>query len=430
MTQRTHRILSSMAVGAAGFFVAASLAHAGFCYTWGCGGNSATVGDGIVFDELNVKPIARASGDVKLISAEVLVSGKRRAVTLNVQGQVLTAIDKLTPATIYRDRQLLDMIFTIAHPDGRMYDVMVTKVCTDKESTQQGCNRLMFWVAPQDLVPYFELKVKKTHMRNPPPPGAPAYNKEDDRPIDPGFKEQLCKGEALTKDELWTSAPNAAIFYEGDHFDPKHKKVSPTVQPDGWFNIACAGAAPAKMHLLRHTTAGSDPSHQTTFPQRTAMLKMITADYCGDGKAWTADGTPLNYADAHSPPWYTTQDFNPTNLDYKKVEAIWGPDGALCLNVPRRVPRTTPPVSATCKPPGVTRTEVVKACNEAKRTYQTGPLGLGGATSKAIPPCTAQWSQKWKKMANKPLDEVYVVSSNKKPWPNGDYCGGETTPAP
>jgi hypothetical protein len=121
--------------------------------------------------------------------------------------------------------------------------------------------------------------------------------------------------------------------------------VSETGSGDSWFNLACAGSAMAKMHLLRHTQPGSlvpvtgappvplaDPS---TLPERQAMLKMLTADYCGDGRSFTRTGQPLRYMDRRH--WYPGVPFSldPAAFEIGSIEAIWGASGAVCLSQPR-----------------------------------------------------------------------------------------------
>jgi hypothetical protein len=133
-----------------------------------------------------------------------------------------------------------------------------------------------------------------------------------------------------------------------------------------WFNIACEGTAIAKLHLLRHTAAsvfdpradvptGSDhaipvppgiptgpivhPRRTTKVPERQALLKMLTADYCGIGFPFTENGHPLSYT--FQQPWQPL--FPRTNgsavpfrgLDNVSIDALWNQDGAVCLAVPR-----------------------------------------------------------------------------------------------
>jgi hypothetical protein len=66
------------------------------------------------------------------------------------------------------------------------------------------------------------------------------------------------------------------------------------------------------------------------------MLKMITADYCGTGFSFTVDGHPLRWMDSTTYP-RPAINLNTTlpPVDIVSVEAIWGPTGAVCLDVPR-----------------------------------------------------------------------------------------------
>jgi hypothetical protein len=146
----------------------------------------------------------------------------------------------------------------------------------------------------------------------------------------------------------WGSTDHYAIAFAGDHYDALHKTVEDTALGTTLFNLACAGTAPAKMHLMRHTNAGADVMdalgvlHRGVYPtipqQRQAMLKMFTADYCGTGHAFTVDGQPLRYGDAKH--WYPE---TPTpgvlaSPAIRSIEAEWTPDGVACLDMPRLFP--------------------------------------------------------------------------------------------
>src|SRR5262249_20924540 len=126
---------------------------------------------------------------------------------------------------------------------------------------------------------------------------------------------------------------------------------------DTWFNVACAGGAPAKMHLLRHTFAGNaDAAHATSEDQRQAVMRMLVADYCGNGVAHTQDGVPLLFS--------YDQDWQPIYRQKVaagiQIEAIWSPTGAVCLNTPRN---------------GLNRTTIVNECKNG-----------GGPTLDVCPP--------------------------------------------
>lgn len=112
-----------------------------------------------------------------------------------------------------------------------------------------------------------------------------------------------------------------SLLFEGDRFDLDTRTVGAQAEDD-WFNIACGYHALAKLRLTRntiHTAPGGWKNVQTA-------LKMLSADYCGNGKAFTADGTPLVWRDR------ALGDFA---QQPKELEARWDQNGATCLNTPR-----------------------------------------------------------------------------------------------
>jgi hypothetical protein len=122
-----------------------------------------------------------------------------------------------------------------------------------------------------------------------------------------------------------------ALAFRGDRYNPK-TEISESSEP--WVNIACAGTAVAKLHLLRHTAAGKDSAHVSTIRERQAMLRMLRADYCGDGMSYTVDGTPLRYADRKN--WHTDGLDLTQAWQRERVEALWDHRGAVCLDMPRK----------------------------------------------------------------------------------------------
>jgi hypothetical protein len=122
---------------------------------------------------------------------------------------------------------------------------------------------------------------------------------------------------------------------------------------------------------LRHTWASTSPGKETRVSQRQAVLRMLTADFCGDGTSFTENGTRiqfdayrrgpfLGYAEATSkgsPP--TTrrplQELTPPGdagpgmplapgWAPTLLEAIWNDRGAICLEPTTRIPIPTPVV--------------------------------------------------------------------------------------
>lgn len=86
--------------------------------------------------------------------------------------------------------------------------------------------------------------------------------------------------------------------------------------------MGCTSGAVGKAAMWGYAPhfAGPD-AHQTA-------TRAVRADYCGDGESWTQTGTPLQVSDA----W----DYNLFADAGLPTEAMWGPEGAMCLLVPRR----------------------------------------------------------------------------------------------
>ncbi len=69
-----------------------------------------------------------------------------------------------------------------------------------------------------------------------------------------------------------------------------------------------------------------------------AMVRMVRADYCGNGVSWTTPGRAVTVQDVWG--------INSFAGSAGATEAIWGPDGALCIGTPRD-PNVTA-ASVTC----------------------------------------------------------------------------------
>jgi hypothetical protein len=137
------------------------------------------------------------------------------------------------------------------------------------------------------------------------------------------LKKNVCTGSLL--DPLLA----AVTVLGGETYDDATK----TVQPNraGWFTLACAGSAAAKMKLMGYGPQSEfdGSGHPSTVAQRQATLKMITADYCGGGHSYTANGTPVVWnngaGSVDSSAWHIPGD----------VEAVWNHNGAVCLDSTR-----------------------------------------------------------------------------------------------
>ena len=266
------------------------------CQTWGCGTNSPIVGDGLMFDELDSSGATPNRGGLKIAGAK-LYDGT--PVKVKAERHSLVAYSIFTGRR-YVDAQLVGMIITLRHPTNGDYEILVEKFYPQN---------LWFWSGIAETVPAYEMKTRKV---------GGTY-----------FKESVCKNDPLTTDPHWTGIEHATIVFQGDRYDPIAKKVWETSSTDPWFNIACAGTTPAKLHLMRHTRAGSyradgTIAYNTTVAERQAMLKMFAADYCGNGTSFTVDGQPLAYNDSNH--WYREYS------GYAAQEALWSDSGAICLD--------------------------------------------------------------------------------------------------
>jgi ADYC domain len=122
------------------------------------------------------------------------------------------------------------------------------------------------------------------------------------------------------------------LLFEGDRIDAIGKRD--TGIDRSWFNLGCAGSALAKMALTGHTEAASDArTFITTLAERQTMLKMLAADYCGDGTPFTVGGQPLNWEDDHGTMKLAALIPQPP-LPLLR-EARWKETGAVCLDKPR-----------------------------------------------------------------------------------------------
>jgi hypothetical protein len=279
------------------------------CPTWGCGTNSPTVGDGLLFDELDSAGLYPNSGGIKITGAK---ASDGTPVSVRVWKDRLYAV-ALDGSRSYNDYALQGTIIQFNHPTYGGYEVLVEKV---------DLQTLRFWVGEWQIVPSYVFKTRRLGEWK--------------------FDQFACKYDVIAHDPKWTGAEHNAVVFQWDRYDAERKLVYETTSSDTWFNIACAATSPAKLHLLRHTRAGSYDnrgyvSYNTTVAQRQAMLKMLTADYCGTGQSFTVDGQPLNYTDARH--WYPLETSR-TN------EALWTDGGAKCLDVPRRALRSD--VFAAC----------------------------------------------------------------------------------
>lgn len=147
------------------------------------------------------------------------------------------------------------------------------------------------------------------------------------------------------------SLPRPAIVFQGDRYSSTTGALIATgdaAKP--WFNITCKDDSLWKLALMRAVEAAADATHQTGVPERMAHLRSIRADYCGDGTPYTEIGTQVDWINAGG--WLVQDtDWNP--------EAVWGPDGAVCLTYTR-----LPDIDVPCA-------DALPACEELPGDWRT-----------------------------------------------------------
>jgi hypothetical protein len=157
-----------------------------------------------------------------------------------------------------------------------------------------------------------------------------------------GDFHDLCANPPKEDDSLGLDTHQSVIF-EGDIVDAATKTI--TGYDGNTVNIGCAGSTLAKMHLTGHTRAAAAYGFVTTVDERQTMLKMLSADYCGDGTPFTVAGMPLQWADDHG--WMHVSDQTSAT-----IEARWNAKGATCLMKPRVQVNPTELAKTTFGDPG------------------------------------------------------------------------------
>jgi hypothetical protein len=205
-----------------------------------------------------------------------------------------------------------------------------------------------------------------------------------------GCEVRICKPGLA--DDFAGSLKGTAVIFRGDLYDDDTYTVSnepPATYNGDVFNIACVGTSISKLHLLRHTVATGHPAHTVPPAERTTMLKLFAADYCGIGVPFTEDGLPIKLA--FNSPDYTLTDVGYifTQPNRETIDAAWTPTGAACIGT-SRVGRIPPPqpegISGT--DPDALRTQINAICNSRHATYPSGRTNIPNCTTVPNGPVT------------------------------------------
>lgn len=144
-------------------------------------------------------------------------------------------------------------------------------------------------------------------------------------PSGPLFLHQL----SIEKDGIWQ--PYCQADAKGGH---GAFPIAGHLTPDGDFDaqasgieIACTSGALGKCLVMGYLPWIETPRAPTRALYR-ACLRMIRADYCGDGRSWTQAGVSIDVFDR-----FGLQKPDPSST--MPLEAAWSPQGAICVLHPR-----------------------------------------------------------------------------------------------
>ena len=309
------------------------------CEIWGCGGNSSIV------DQFGITGLPMSintpTAEGWTITKVTFGPWGQTQYTFFVQNASVTAVP-IGGGNTLSGAAAVGLVFHLQHTSGAKYWLHLS-----------ARGRTKFWAQPSAPTGLYTWAYEVSWDFERPPGAIGALWKNVCSAPDPENPDNL------------NMNPYYAVLFEGDRIDADLKKITTT--DSTWFNIGCAGHALAKLHLTGHSQAAENTFPElldTSISQRTTMLKMLTADYCGTGHSFTAPGEPLQWKDANGWMGYTT---------WTSIEARLNRLGATCLQAPRlaSVSRTT--VDSHCVANGK---PVIPSCATADGS--TDPNNLAG----------------------------------------------------
>ena len=104
---------------------------------------------------------------------------------------------------------------------------------------------------------------------------------------------------------------------------------------DEGVTLACVGGILADCAIWGYDPAVQDYSGEDLARYHDACMRAKPADYCGDRTPHTEDGTPVDF--------YDDLDIQESETSWE-IEAMWGENGAICLNQPRKLEYTKDPM--------------------------------------------------------------------------------------
>jgi hypothetical protein len=271
----------------------------------------------------------------------------------------------------------------------RLYDIKFTKQGDADDQKVSICSPLIRWLLSGGVRP------GPIHVPDEPP--GPGSGSAPPATLRPHIT-------SLGGGSDYAAIAGLVVIFRGDQYIETGFQVRSDPEST-WFNITCAGTAIGKLHMLRHTSASSHggptpprsrcakrdgrPTDTDTFrdlgarittvPQRQALLRMLTADYCGVGHSFTINGLRLAYTFNQAWEPQIGYEGRPTRFaetSIASIDALWDSNGAVCIGTPRL--QYAPPVGTDTAGAATTLMQQIRATCGANHP---------------LPPCAARVSE-------------------------------------
>lgn len=145
--------------------------------------------------------------------------------------------------------------------------------------------------------------------------------------IDEVLRDPLVPGSALQLFALSRYEPSSQRWRPFCTPGPSGRPLALAVRRGDEVAFSCTSGATGKCIRIGYYPWAVGPDGASLRPFHEACVKMMRADYCGDGTPYTRAGTPVAWIDRAGmiPAW------EPRARASLRVEAVWGPEGAICL---------------------------------------------------------------------------------------------------
>lgn len=265
-----------------------------------CGAGNSPVIDGVYFWHLNSDELPNDHG-VSITSVEKNGIPMR----LVAEGDRLRGLHPVTGLPLFDHTQLENTRIHVS-VNKKPYVIKISYVSPSWAEDES------FWIYPYGKIEAYDFTF------------TPVFEEGRERP--------LC---SLAQEDDPDNSMIRAIVFSGDRYNPATKEITDAAPNSGWMNIACKDGAPYKMHLSGHTRVANHRLGITTsLAKRRAMLNAWTMNACSTGTAFTVAGTQITLTESQHLPGQWPAPFQNNPVTY---ESIWGPLGALCMNVHRLV---------------------------------------------------------------------------------------------